>query len=436
MDTRDTRPLLSRRSRRGSDAVTLADAGLRTGASLIVRRETEGRIMRLARALSGTVAALSSLLLVADASGAVAAGTKTVKIGLLASLSGYVASYGTDERDGALLAINEINKSNAIPGVTLQPIVLDDKGDPTAAVEAAQQAIDQGAIAILGPTTTAGTAALASIATARQVPDISFGLLPVAPHAKPPAYAYSLSIEPNDEAVGDLDAALAGKNVKTIALIYDSNAYGQSISDGIKREAAAKGIRTVASEAFKSTSTDMTPQLTAIRSAKPDAIIDVGGGTTPGLIARQMYELGMHQKLVISAVSFGIGAVKFAQIAGPNALSNVRHTAFAEEVWNTLPKADPRYAKLQAVIPAFRKAYGHDPNGYGAAAAYDAAWVLADAIKRADSVDSKKIQAALDQTKYQGTLCLAQFSPDSHSACHSDSLVVSKLAGGKLVYGD
>lgn len=392
--------------------------------------------MRFPRALRGPVAVLSSLLLLAGASGAAAAGTKTVKVGLLASLSGYVASYGIDERDGALLAIDEINKSNAIPGVKLQPIVLDDKGDPTAAVEAAQQAIDQGAVAILGPTTTAGTAALASIATARQVPEVSFGLLTAKPHEDPPAYAFSLSIEPKDEALGDLAVALAGKDVKTAAIIYDSNAYGQLISDALKQDAPAKGLRIVASEAFKSTSTDMTPQFTAIRAANPDVIIEVGGGTTPALIARQMYELGMHQKLVISAVSFGIGDAKFAQIAGPSALANVRHTAFAEEVWNTLPKSDPRYAKLHAMIPAFRKAYGRDPNGYGAAAAYDAAWALADSIKRAGSLDPKKIQAALDETEYQGTLCLAKFTRSSHSACHSDSLVSSRMAGGKLVYGN
>jgi len=389
--------------------------------------------MRFARMLGVALAVMGSI---AAGSRALAAGTQTVKIGLLASLSGYVASYGIDERDGALLAIDEINKSNVIPGVKLEPIILDDKGDPTATVEAAQQVIDQGAIAILGPTTTAGTAALASIATARQIPDVSFGLLPVAAHAQPPAYAYSLSIQPNDEALGDLNVALAQKNAKSIAIIYDSNAYGQSISDNLKQDAAAKGVRVVASEAFKSTSTDMTPQLTAIRKANPDAIIDIGGGTTPALIARQMYELGMHQPLVISAVSFGIGDTKFAQIAGPNALSNVRHTAFAEEVWNTLPKSDPRYAKLHAMIPAFRKAYGRDPSGYGAAAAYDAAWVLADAIKRAGSLDPKKIQAALDETRYQGTLCLARFSPGNHSACHADSLVTSKIVNGKLVYGN
>ncbi len=392
--------------------------------------------MKHARALGGTAAVFAGLLLLTAAHRAVAAETKTVTIGLLASLSGYVASYGTDERDGALLAIDEINKSNAIPGIKIKPIVLDDKGDPTATVEAAQQAIDQGAVAILGPTTTAGTAALASIATARQVPEVSFGLLTAKPHENPPAYAYSLSIEPKDEALGDLNVALEHKNVKSVAITYDSNAYGQLISDALKQDAPAKGLQVVAAEAFKSTSTDMTPQLTAIRSANPDVILDIGGGTTPALIARQMYELGMHQLLVVSAVSFGIGDAKFAQIAGPNALSNVRHTAFAEEVWNTLPKSDPRYAKLHAMIPAFHKAYGHDPNGYGAAAAYDATWVLADAIKRAGSLDPKKIQAALDQTKYQGTLCLARFTPSSHSACHSDSLVASKMVNGKLTYGN
>src|SRR5271165_3909138 len=207
-------------------------------------------------------AILGGVLLMVGGSSAGAAGPTTVKVGVIASLSGYVASYGIDERDASLLAIDEINKQNAIPGVKLEPIVIDDKGDPTATVEAIQQALGQGATAILGPTTSGGSGAAAGVVTSRKIPAVTYGILPLQFQTSPPAYAFSLSIDARGEADGDLAVALAQRiPIKNVAIIYDSNTYGQSISEGLKASLAAKGINLVANEAYKSTDTDMTPQL-------------------------------------------------------------------------------------------------------------------------------------------------------------------------------
>ena len=379
---------------------------------------------------------LGGILLVVGGNSARAAGPTTVKIGLIASLSGYVASYGIDERDGALLAIDQINRTNAIPGVRLEPVTLDDKGDPTATVEAVQQALGQGVVAILGPTTTGGTAATATLVTGKKIPAIAFGILPSNLQTNPPAYGFSLGIDPKGEAEGDVDVALQQHvPIKSVAIIYDTNAYGQSISDALKAYAATKGLSIAASEAFKSTDTDMTPQLTRIRNAKPDFIFEIGGGTAPALIARQKFELGMPQLLLISTASFGIGDKKFAEIAGPGATPSVRHAAFAAQVWDSLPRANPRREKLRKLAQDFQKMYNRPMIGYTPPAGFDSAWVLAAAMKQAGSTDPEKIQAALDKTNYSGTLCQAQFSPSSHSACHANALVSAKMVNGKLEYG-
>jgi len=381
-------------------------------------------------------AILGGVLLMVGGSSAGAAGPTTVKVGVIASLSGYVASYGIDERDASLLAIDEINKQNAIPGVKLEPIVIDDKGDPTATVEAIQQALGQGATAILGPTTSGGSGAAAGVVTSRKIPAVTYGILPLQFQTSPPAYAFSLSIDARGEADGDLAVALAQRiPIKNVAIIYDSNTYGQSISEGLKASLAAKGINLVANEAYKSTDTDMTPQLSRIRNAKPDFIFDIGGGTAPALIARQKSELGMPQLMLISVGSFGIGDKKLAEIAGVAASSSVRAAVFAAQVWDSLPSSDPRRGRISKFVQTFKNTYKRDPLGYAPMAGYDAAWALAYAMKQAGSSDPDKVQAALDKTKFQGTLCSVEFSPASHSACHANAVVAGKMVNGKLEYG-
>ena len=378
---------------------------------------------------------MSCFLLVAG-SPATAAGLVTVKVGIIASLSGYVASYGIDERDGALLAIGEINKSNAIPGVRLEPIVIDDKGDPTATVEAIQQAIGQGAVAIIGPTTTAGSGAAAGVVTPRKIPTVTFGILPLALQTNPSPYTFSVSIDSKSEGEGDLAVALQQHaSLKSVAIIYDSNAYGQSVSDGLKAALAAKNIAVIANEAYKSTDTDMTPQLTRIRNGKPDYIFQIGGGTAPALIARQKFELGMTQLMLISTGSFGIGDKKLAEIAGLGATQSVRGSVFAAQVWDTLPKSDRRREPIRRFVEDFQKTFKRNTLGYAPMAGYDAAWALAAAMKQARSTDGEKVQAALEKLKTQGILCSIEFTPASHSACHANAVVPAKMVGTKLEYG-
>ncbi len=360
---------------------------------------------------------------------------KEVLIGIVTSLSGFVAPLGLDQRDAALLAIREINEQRLIPGIRLRPIVQDDKGDPTAAVVAIQRVLQQGVVAVIGPTTTTGTAAVAPILEGKKIPMIGLGLLAGDIAKTPLPYVFGINYTPEDEARADFDLAKKLYAPKSIAILHDTNLYGVTVRDGLVAIAKAEGVNVVAVEGYKSTDTDMSPQLTTIRTAKPDVLIQLGGGAAPALIVRQKYELGMTNiPLVTGPTAFSNGDEKFLAISGAKAAEGMRVAAISEEVWDTLPASDPRQAPMQKFIKTFDQTYGRDATGFGPGQGYDSMMILADAIRRAGSAEPSKIRDAIEQTDYQGVLCRHRYTKTSRSACSASDFAPAVMSNGKLIY--
>jgi len=101
------------------------------------------------------------------------AGKETIKVGVLFELSGALASYGTSDKNGIMLAIDEINAAGGINGKQIEPVVVDTKSDPAEATNVAAKLVDEKVVAIFGPATSGATKAIAPIATRAKIPVIS-----------------------------------------------------------------------------------------------------------------------------------------------------------------------------------------------------------------------------------------------------------------------
>lgn len=318
-----------------------------------------------------------------------------IKIGHVAPITGSIAHMGKQNENGALLAVEEINKAGlTINGkkLVLKLVPEDDAADPKTATQVAQKLVDAKVVAVVGHLNS-GT----SIPAAKIYSDA--GITQVSPSATNPDYTKqgfktTYRLVATDAQQGPALANYVAKNLKAkvVAIIDDSTQYGKGLADEFEKTAkAAAGIKVLAREATNDKATDFKAILTKVKAGKPDVIMYGGMDATGGPLAKQAKELGIKAKIVGGD---GICTDKLAELAG-DAINNV----VCSEAAMALSKmeAGPEFQKK------YKERFNIDVDIY-APFAYDAVYVIVDAMKRANSVETAKILAAMPQTQMKGLI--------------------------------
>ena len=321
-------------------------------------------------------------------------GSMIVKIGHVAPLTGGIAHLGKDNENGARLAIEEVNKAGLmIDGkkVTLELVSEDDAADPKTGTAVAQKLVDAKVVAVVGHLNSGTTIPASKIYSDAGIPQIS-------PSATNPDYTKqgfktTYRVVATDAQQGPALANYASKTlkVKTVAIIDDATQYGKGLADEFEKTITAAGVKVVAREATNDKATDFKAILTKIKGVKPDLIMYGGMDATGGPLAKQSKELGIKAKV---AGGDGMCTDKLAELAG-DAISNV-----------VCSEAGLALSKMEAGAD-FQKRYKERFNSevqIYSPFTYDSVMVIVDAMKRANSVDSAKILAALPQTNMKGLI--------------------------------
>ncbi|MEY4592446.1 MAG: hypothetical protein RIR18_1341, partial [Pseudomonadota bacterium] len=306
----------------------------------------------------------------------------TVKIGHIAPMTGGQAHLGADNRNGAMLAIDEINASRPEIGgalVTFQLLAEDDQADPKQGTVVAQKLVDEKVAGIIGHLNSGTTVPASKIYFDAGIPQISGSA--TTPTYTAQGFATAFRVMANDIQQGKALGEFAAKQgFKSVALIDDRTAYGQGITDEFKKAAEAAGLKIVASEFTTDKATDFKAILTKIKSKKPDLVFFGGMDSQGGPLVKQMKELGIKSALLGGD---GICTPEFAKLAG----------AAAEGQLCSLPGMPlDKLAKGPAFLEKFTKKFGTGVQLY-APYVYDAVMVMVDSMKRADSVEPTKYLA-------------------------------------------
>ena len=204
-------------------------------------------------------------------------GEKTVRLGLIGPMTGDNANYGTSTRDGAQIAVDEINEAGGVNGYTFVLDAQDSQGDPDSAVSAYGKLMDSGMDVSLG-CVLSGEAQ--SVITAA----VEDGILIVTPtssavaciQGNPNAFRVCF----NDAAQGTAAADyIADNNLGTkIAVFYQSDIdYSAGLYETFQTEAAARGLEIVEEQTFTAGSaTDFSTQINAIRDSGCDVVFQIG----------------------------------------------------------------------------------------------------------------------------------------------------------------
>ena len=191
-----------------------------------------------------------------------------IVIGLIAPLTGPVAAYGEQVKNGAQVAVDEINKKGGILGEKVVLKIADDAGEPKQGVSAANQLVGEGVRFVVGPVTS-GVAVPASDVLAEN------GVLMVTPTATAPALT-SRGLTNILRTCGrdDQQAEVAAKYVaehfkgKRIAILNDKGQYGKGLADAFKATLNKDGVTEVMDEALTAGEKDYSPITTRLKAEK------------------------------------------------------------------------------------------------------------------------------------------------------------------------
>ncbi|ANN79839.1 ABC transporter substrate-binding protein [Bordetella flabilis] len=360
-----------------------------------------------------------------------------IKIGVSGPFTGGSSSMGVSMRDGVRLAAEEINKNGGVLGRQLVLIERDDEAKNERGVQIAQEMINKEQVAAtVGFINTGVALASQRFYQDAKIPvfnNVATGSV-ITEQFKAPEYpdnyVFRNSAKDNIQAPMIVEEAVVRDGYKKVAILADSTNYGQLGREDLEKALAAKGIKAVAVEKFNIKDVDMTAQLLKSKEAGAEAILTYGIGPELAQIANGMAKLGWKKPII---GSWTLSMANYIDNAGPNGSGARMPQTFIQE-----PNTPKRKAFIDAYLAKFKPKNNRIDSPVSAAQGYDSIYLLAAAMKQANSTDGPKVRAALEnlQAPVEGVVMTYDhpFTHDDHDAITPNLVVIGEVKDGRVVY--
>ena len=311
-----------------------------------------------------------------------------IKVGEFASLTGKEAAFGQSSHKGTLLAVEEINAAGGVLGRKIQLITEDNQSKAGESATIAKKLISRDkVVALIGEVASMRSLEAAPIAQQSRIPMIS----PSSTNPKVTEignYVFRVCfIDPFQGVVMAKFARNTLKLKRVAVLTSVSSAYSVGLAKYFKERFVQDGGVIALEQRFTEGDKDFKAQLTAIKAANVDGIFLPGYYTEAALVCKQARDLGMNLPL------FGGDGWEAPQ------LISIGGAAVEGTYYSTHYSPENKSPAVSGFVERFRKRWDNEVPDAMAALGYDAAMVLADAIKRAGTTDSAKLRDALAATK-------------------------------------
>jgi branched-chain amino acid transport system substrate-binding protein len=321
-----------------------------------------------------------------------ASGKVSVVIGSVAPLTGGIAHLGKDNENGARLAIEEANAAGIkIDGKDVQfdLISLDDQADPKVGTTVAQKLVDTKVAGVVGHLNSGVTIPASAIYNGASPPIPMITGSATNPKVTEQGFKNVFRVVGRDDQQGPAIANYLAATVKPklAAVIDDATAYGEGLANEVEKTLNAAGVKVLPRERGTDKTTDWKAVLTKVKGSNPDAVFYGGMDATGGPLLRQGRELGIK-----AIFSFGDGACtdNMKQLAGE-----------ASDGLLCSQAGIPPQAASKKFLDAYKKRFNIDPILYSPFT-YDAANLLIEAMKKANSADPAKYLPELQKIDYAG----------------------------------
>ncbi len=333
-----------------------------------------------------------------------------ILIGVVLPLTGHLASTGQLMKQGLELALDEINNAQ-LGNTKLKLIIEDDTSTPEGAVAAFNKLIqEEGVSVILGPASSSATQAAFPVAQENQVVAISptsgaRGLSAIGD------FVFRIPLATNIVALKGVEATYAKLDYQRVATMYDkTDLFSTDRNTALQEAFTANGIEVLTTEVFQSGDTDFSAQLAQIKALNPDAIfVSALPPEKPGILI-QAHELGISVPIIVSSLTSV--EVQAAGAAAEDAITFIGWLSTDDTPGN------------QAFVQSYSETFGMEPNVF-ATASYASVYILAEAIKNAESTDSLSIRDALANIRdFDTVLGKFSFNADGDAVYEPKALIV------------
>ena len=362
-------------------------------------------------------------LLTASACQPSGTGSDKVRIGVFMSLTGDTANFGISSTNGIKMAADAVNAAGGINGKQIELLVQDDRSDASEAATIVTKFVTQDQVhAILGEVASSRSIAAAPIAQNAKIPMLTPSSTNPEVTKKGDFIFRSCFIDPvQGAAIAQFGAKTL--NAKRGALMVDrKNDYSTGLEKVISEVFTRLGGQIVVTQSYQAGDQDFNAQITSIKGANPDVIFVPGYYGDVGLFAKQARDKGITVPLVGGD---GWDSPSLYQIGG---------TALNGCYFSNHYSPDDADPIVQKFVNDYKARFGSVPDAL-AATAYDAANIMFDAIKRANSLDGAAIRDALAATKeFPGVTGKVTFNENRDAV---KPIVMIKIEeGGKFVVAE
>ncbi len=358
-----------------------------------------------------------------------------IKIGMSGPFTGGSSSMGVSMRDGVRLAVDEINAAGGVIGRKIELVERDDEAKNERGVQIAQELINkEKVVATVGFINTGVALAAQRFYQEAKIPvmnNVATGSLITQQFKdQPENYVFRNSASDNIQAPMIVEEAVVRRGFKKVAILADSTNYGQLGRADLEKALDLKGIKPVTIEKFNVKDVDMTAQLLKAKEAGAEAILTYAIGPELAQIANGMTKLGWKVPMI---GSWTLSMANFIDNAGPGGEGARMPQTFIQE-----PTTPKRQSFIIAYLRTFKPKANRMDSPVSAAQGYDSIYLLAAAIKQANSTDGPKIKAALEDLKapVDGVVTTYNrpFTKDDHEAITANIPVFGEVKGQRVVY--
>lgn len=366
-------------------------------------------------------------VLAATLAGPPALAEEPIKIGAILAVSGPASFLGAPEANTLQMLVDETNARGGIRGRKIQLIVKDTSASPEKAISFAKQLIEEERVfAIIGPATSGETMAIKNLVEESKTIMLSCAaaeviVQPVAPHVFKTA-------QKDSHAAMKIFQQMQKMKITRVGVLTSNTGFGKAGKEQIEKLAPQYGIQIAASEVYDKAATDLTAEVTKMKAAKVEAILNWSIEPAQAIAIKNIRQIGLTIPIF---QSHGFGNVEYAKAAGA-AAEGVLFPAGRLHIADQLAAGNPQRKVLVAYRTAYESKFKEDASGFGGYA-YDAFLILTNAIEKV-GVDREKVRAAIENTRgLVGASGVFNFSPTDHNGLDIDAFEMLVVKNGHFV---